>query len=119
MRKEIILVADKVLVELTDEEQRTEAGLYLPQNVKEREKIQIGKIVKTGPGYPVVDPSILDQEPWVKTSRSKYFPLQAKEGDYSIFLKDQGVEVEIEKKHYVVVPHSAILVLIRGIDENF
>jgi len=115
MKKEIILVADKVLVELTDEEQRTEAGLYLPQNVKEKEKIQIGKIIKTGPGYPVVDPSILDQEPWLKTSRDKYFPLQAKEGDYCIFLKDQGVEVEIEKKHYIVVSHSAILVLIREI----
>jgi co-chaperonin GroES (HSP10) len=112
MSKEIILVGDKVLIEPTEED-RTEAGLYLPQNVREKEKVGTGRIIKTGPGYPVADPSLLDQEPWMRTSKNKYFPLQAKESDFCIFLKDQAVEIEFEKKKYVVVPHSAILVLIR------
>ncbi|MDD5194174.1 MAG: co-chaperone GroES family protein [Candidatus Omnitrophica bacterium] len=114
IKKDLILVGDKVLIEPDEGEGRTDAGLYLPQNVKEKEKIQTGKIVKTGPGYPVPDPTALEQEPWAKAAIDKYFPLQAQEEDYCIFLRDQGVEIEFEKKHYIVIPHSAILVLIRG-----
>ena len=114
MRKDLIIVGDRVLIEPDRGEGRTDAGLYLPQNVREKEKVQTGKVIKNGPGYPVPDPSALDQEPWVNSPKSKYFPLQAKEGDYCIFLRDQGVEIEFESKKYIVVPHSAILILIRN-----
>ncbi len=113
MNKVIVMVGDKVLIEPTEPDGKTSTGLYLPQGVKEKEKAHMGRIVKTGPGYPVPDPAMLDQEPWVKRPSGKYFPLQAKEGDYCIFLRDQGVEIEYDGKRYVVVPHSAILVLIR------
>lgn len=113
MAKELILVADKVLIEPDDGEGKTDAGLYLPQNVREKERVQAGRIVKIGPGYPVPDPSSLDNEPWVKTSKDKYFPLQANVGDYCIFLRDQGIEITFEKKRYIVASQSAILVLIR------
>ncbi|MCM8773725.1 MAG: co-chaperone GroES family protein [Candidatus Omnitrophica bacterium] len=116
--KEIILVGDRILVEPTEDEERTDTGLYLPQGVKEKEKVNMGRVIKTGPGYPVPDPTILDQEPWLKASKDKYFPLQAKEGDYCIFLRDQGVDIEYEKKRYVVIPQSAILLLIRDIGED-
>ncbi|MEK7864491.1 MAG: co-chaperone GroES, partial [Nitrospirota bacterium] len=43
----------------------------------------------------------------------KYIPLQAAEGDYAIFLKDAAVEIEFEDKKYLIVPHSAILTLVR------
>ena len=119
MKKELILVGDKVLIEPDSGEERTDAGLYLPQGVKEKEKINTGRVVKTGPGYPVPDPTLLSEEPWLKASKDKYFPLQAKEGDYCIFLRDQGIEIEFEKKRYIVVPHSAILVLMRdNIEES-
>ncbi len=111
--KELILVGDKVLIEPSTGDDKTDSGLYLPQGVKEKEKVQVGKIMKIGPGYPVADPSSLEQEPWVKDTKSKYFPLQAEEGDYCIFLRQQGVEVKYEKRDYIVVPHSSILVLIR------
>lgn len=114
MDKELILVGDKLLVEPDASEGRTDAGLYLPQNVKEKEKIQAGKIIKVGPGYPVFDPSLLNPEPWARTTQqNKYFPLQAREGDYCIFLREQGVEIEFEHKHYIVISHSAILALVR------
>jgi co-chaperonin GroES (HSP10) len=114
MSKELILVADKVLIEPDEGEGKTDAGLYLPQNVREKEKVQAGRIVKVGPGYPVPDPSNLDNEPWAKTSKDKYFPLQAQVGDYCIFLRDQGIEITFEKKHYIVASQSAVLVLIRN-----
>lgn len=114
MDKELILVGDKVLIEPNDEQDKTNTGLYLPQGVKEKEQVQAGRIVKSGPGYPVPDPGSLDQEPWAKKSGDKYFPLQAKEGDYCLFLRNQGVEIEFEDKKYIVAPHSSILVLVRG-----
>ncbi|MCX7661353.1 MAG: co-chaperone GroES, partial [Candidatus Omnitrophica bacterium] len=59
-------------------------------------------------------PSTLEIEPWqAPRIERKYFPLQAKEGDYCIFLRKQAVEIEYEGKKYVVVPHHAILVLLR------
>jgi len=114
MEKELILVGDKVLIEPDTDKGRTDSGLYLPQGVKEKDKVCMGRIVKIGPGYPVPDPSVLDQEPWAQTKSDKYFPLQAQEGDTCIFLKEQGVEITFEKKKYIVAPHSALLVLIRN-----
>lgn len=115
MDKELIIVGDRVLIEPDTGEDKTETGLYLPQGVKEKEKIQSGTIVKIGPGYPVADPQSLEIEPWQTTkSENKYFPLQAKEGDYCIFLRNAGIEIEFQQKKYIVLPHSAILVLFRN-----
>ncbi len=111
--KELILVGDKVLIEPATGQDKTDAGLYLPQGVKEKEKVQSGRIIKIGPGYPLADPGSLDQEPWLKPSQKKYFSLQADEGDYCIFLRAQGIEIKYEGKNYIVAPHSAILLLIR------
>jgi len=114
IKREIVLVGDKVLIEPDEREDKTDTGLYLPQGVKERERVNMGKIVKIGPGYPVADPAAFDQEPWKnKSAQDRYVPLQAQEGDYCMFLRDQGVEIEYEHKKYIVAPHSAILVLLR------
>ena len=115
MKNEIILVGDKVLVESTMGDDRTDTGLYLPQGVRERDRVSTGTIVKVGPGYPVPDPSSMDQEPWAKSPADKYFPLQGKIGDACIFLKDQGIEITFEGRKYTVMPHSAILALIRPV----
>ena len=114
VKNKIIVVGDKVLIEPSLDQGRTDTGLYLPQGIREKDKVNTGTIVKVGPGYPVPDPSSFDQEPWAKNSGDKYFPLQAQEGDTCIFLKDQGVEITFERKKYIVFPHSGILVLMRG-----
>jgi len=113
--KELILVGDRVLIEPDEGEAKTDSGLYLPEGVKEKDKIQAGTVVKVGPGYPVPDPASIEEEPWAKTkSDKKYFPLEAKEGDYCIFLRNSAIEIEFEKKKYVVVPHAAILIIVRN-----
>ena len=115
MDKELIVVGDRVLILPDDGEDRTDTGLYLPQGVKEKEKVQAGRVIKIGPGYPIPDPASLEVEPWeTPESEKHYFPLQAKEGDYCIFLRSSGVEIEYGGKKYIVVPHSAILVLLRN-----
>lgn len=120
--KTLIIVGDRVLVDLDERQNRTSTGLYLPPTVKEKEKVQGGYIVKTGPGYPVHDPNSVIEEPWSsRTSRElRFIPLQAAEGDYAIFLKDAAIEIEYDGKKFQIVPHSAILALMRTelVDES-
>ncbi|RJO63727.1 MAG: co-chaperone GroES [Candidatus Omnitrophota bacterium] len=117
MEKEIVLVGDRVLILPDAESNRTEHGLYLPEGVKEKDKVQIGKIIKVGPGYPIPDPTATELEPWQSpTVEKNYFPLQAKVGDTCIFLRNAGIEIEFETNKYIVVPHSAILVILRAHD---
>lgn len=115
MNEDLIVVGDRVLISPDEGEDRTDTGLYLPQGVKDKEEVQSGTVVKVGPGYPIPDSTALDAEPWqAHKLEKKYFPLQAKEGDYCIFLRKQGIEIAFEGKKYVVVPHSAILVLLKS-----
>jgi co-chaperonin GroES (HSP10) len=44
----------------------------------------------------------------------RYIPLQAKEGDEAVFLREQAIEVEYEGEKYLIVPQSAVLVLLRS-----
>lgn len=114
-KEELIMVGDRVLIEADSAVERTDTGLYLPQGVREKEKVQAGTIIKTGPGYPVADLQSLEAEPWqTEKHESKYLPLQAKVGDYCIFLRSSGIEIEFQSRKYIVVPHSAILVLVRN-----
>ena len=115
MTKEIIVVGDRVLIKPDNDQDKTSAGLYLPQGVASKEKVQSGIVVKTGPGIPVPDPNAIEEEPWKSKNKTdmKYIPLQAKEGDRAIFLRNSAVEIEFEGVKYLIVPHSAILVLIR------
>ncbi len=114
-RKKLIVVGDRVLVLPDKEREQTKHGLYLPPGVKEKEKVHGGYIVQVGPGYPVVNPNYMDEEPWSTEKKDpvKYIPLQAEEGDYALFLKEQAIEIEYEDKQYLILPQSAILMLIR------
>jgi co-chaperonin GroES (HSP10) len=112
-KKNLIIVGDRVLINPDDQADRTTSGLYLPPTVKEKEKIVSGYVVKTGPGYAI--PDMVSEESWGsgRQKELKYIPLQANEGDYAIFLKEGALEIEFEEKKYLIVPHSAILALVR------
>lgn len=93
-------------------EVRTQSGLVLPATVKEKEEIQSGYVVKTGPGYPI--PSQEIEESWKDdTNQTRYIGMQAEEGDLAIFLKEKAHEIEFEHEKYLIVPHGAVLLLIR------
>ena len=112
--KKLIVVGDRVLVTPEDPNQKTKSGLFLPPGIEEKEKIQGGYVVKIGPGYAIPNPNFED-EPWsAKRDPIKYIPLQAEEGDYAIFLRSQGIEIEFEDRRYIIIPHAAILVLVRN-----
>jgi chaperonin GroES len=114
LRKELIVVGDRVLIQLETGQDKTKAGLYLPDTVREKEKVATGRVAKVGPGYPVPNPNYTDDEPWSKPKDpARYIPLQAQQGDYALFLRDQAIEVEFDEKKYLVVPQTAILMLVR------
>jgi co-chaperonin GroES (HSP10) len=110
--KKLVVIGDRVLIRLSKPSERTDSGLYLPPGVHEKEKVQQGYIIKTGPGYAIPIP--VDDEPWKNDDdKVKYIPLQAKEGDIAIFLLSGATEVIYEGDKYFIVPQSAILMLER------
>ena len=110
--KKLVVIGDRVLIRPSKPNERTETGLYLPPGVQEKEKVQQGYIIKTGPGYAIPIP--VDDEPWKNEDEQvKYVPLQAKEGDIAIFLLSGATEVLYEGEKYFIVPQSAILMLER------
>ena len=113
-RKQIIVIGDRILLQLDEGQDKTKSGLYLPASVREKEKVAMGRVVRVGPGYPIPNPNYTEDEPWsAQKDPMRYIPLQAKEGDYAIFLREQGVEVEFEENKYLIVPQSAVLVIVR------
>lgn len=111
--KSFIVVGDRVLLKPKPGNETTKSGLYLPPTVKEKENIRSGYIIKVGPGYPVPNPTEID-EPWKARNNDKqYFPLQGKEGDLAVYLQSMSFEIEFKNEKYVIVPHNAILLLVR------
>jgi co-chaperonin GroES (HSP10) len=111
--KKLIVVGDRVLVKLKKPNEKTGSGLYLPPGVQEKERVQQGYIIKTGPGYPI-PMSTEDHEPWMSSEEKiNYIPLQAKEGDLAIFLLNGSHEVQYEGEKYYIVSQSSILMLER------
>jgi len=113
--KKLVVIGDRVLIRPSKPNERTDSGLYLPPGVQEKEKVQQGYIIKTGPGYAI--PMPIDDEPWKSEEEQvKYVPLQAREGDIAIFLLSGATEVIYEGDKYFIVPQGAILMLER--EEN-
>jgi co-chaperonin GroES (HSP10) len=110
--EKIIIVGDRVLIKPADKTDKTNSGLYLPPNVTEKEKVQSGYVIKTGPGFPIANPAD-ESEQWKQEKGAKYIPLQAKEGDYALFMKKDSVEIELDGEKMVIVPQHAILLLQR------
>jgi co-chaperonin GroES (HSP10) len=110
--KKLIVIGDRVLIRLSKPNEQTPSGLYLPPGVQEKEKVQQGYIIKTGPGYAI--PLPVEDEPWkTEEEQVKYIPLQAREGDLAIFLLSGATEVMYAGEKYFIVPQSAILMLER------
>tara|TARA_B100001996_G_C18565795_1_gene556458 strand:- start:17 stop:397 length:381 start_codon:yes stop_codon:yes gene_type:complete len=114
--QKINVVGDRVLVKPRKESGKTDSGLYLPPGVRQKEKIQYGYVVKSGPGYPIPLP-IDNDEPWKKEDEKiKYVPLQVKEGDLAVFLQVGAYEVLYQGEKYFIVSQSSILMIERDED---
>lgn len=110
---QVILVGDKILIKPKMPKEQTKSGLYLPPSVEQKQKVTSGYVVKVGPGYPI--PALTDtDEPWKNNEDEiKYLPLQPQVGDLAVYMQNSGFEILFNNEKYIIVPHSAILMLVR------
>ncbi len=112
-----LLIGDKVLIKPKSPQSQTKTGLYLPPTVQEKERILCGYVLKVGPGY-AIPAEHEDREVWERPEDTevRYIPLQAKVGDLAVYLQSSTFEISFNNEKYVIVPHSAILMLVREDD---
>jgi len=110
-----IIIGDRVLIKPKKINSKTSSGLFLPPGVEEKESIHQGYVLKVGPGYAI--PSLSEDDFWKeKNNQAKYIPLQASEGDLAVYLQSSSYEIHFNNEKYMIIPHSAILLLIRDED---
>ena len=86
-------LADRVLVQPIEQEEKTKSGIYLPDTAKE--KPQEGKVLAVGPG---------------KTSEEgKLIPMNLKVGDVIIYSKYGGTEIKVDNEELIILRESDIL----------
>ncbi len=112
MSGELVVIGDRILISPDTGKERTQGGLYLPQGVASKEKVQTGLVVKVGPGYVVPHTDV--SEPWKADKvEPKYIPLQIRVGDYAIFMRRESIEIEYDDKKFLIVPQSGVLAVVR------
>jgi len=88
-------LADRVILEPQEAEQKTKSGIVLPDSAQE--KPQMGKVIKVGPGKFSDD--------------GKAIPMTVKEGDIVIYAKYGGTEIKVAGKEYLIVKENDILAI--------
>jgi len=89
-------LADKVLVQRLEAENKTAGGIVLPDTAKE--KPQRGKIISVGQGKMLDDGTV--RKP------------QVKKGDSVLFTSYAGTDVKIADKEYLIMSESDIMAVI-------
>lgn len=97
MNAKIQPLSDHVLIEPIKEEEKTKAGILLPDTA-EKEKPEQGKIIAVGPGR--------------KVSSGKIVPMSVKAGQKVLFTKYGPNEIKIEGKEYLIAKEEDILAII-------
>ena len=85
---------DRVLLKMTEAEEKTKSGIILSSGSKE--KPQIAEVVEVGPGG-VVD--------------GKEVKMVVKKGDHVVINKYAGTEVKYEGEDYIIVRQNDILAI--------
>ncbi len=90
-------LSDHILIEPVKEEEKTKAGIFLPETAN-KEKSEEGKIIAVGPGK--------------KTDDGKIVMMSVKPGDKVLFTKYCPNEIKIDGKEYLIATESDILAII-------
>jgi chaperonin GroES len=88
-------LGDRVVVKVSDAEEKTKGGIIIPDTAKERP--QEGEVVAVGPGR------VLDN--------GQRVPLDVKAGDKVIFSKYGGTEIKVDDVEYLIVRESDLLAI--------
>lgn len=111
---QVVVVGDRVLCRIEDGDSVTDAGLILPASVADQQSVQAGRIIATGPGVAVSSSGFAVDDDWDKPrAEPRHVGMQARVGDLAVFLRKAAIEASIDGQKVVVVPHGAILLLLR------
>jgi chaperonin GroES len=86
-------LSDRILVKRIEEEEKTQAGIIIPDTAKE--KPQEGRVVAVGPGK--------------RLENGKQKALDVSVGDRVLFAKYSGSEVKIEGEEHVILREDDVL----------
>lgn len=86
-------LADRIVVEPTEQEEVTAGGIILPETAKE--KPQQGKIIAAGPGR--------------TDEKGKRVDMEVKVGDKVLYAKYSGTEIKLDGKKVLILRESDIL----------
>ncbi len=89
-------LGDRVFVKVSEAEEKTAGGIYLPDNAKE--KPQIGEVVTVGDG---------------KTNdKGERVPVEVKVGDKVLYSKYAGTDIKLGGDEYVLLSEKDILAVV-------
>jgi chaperonin GroES len=92
-------LADRVVVEPTEQEERTASGIILPETAKE--KPQEGSVIAAGPGR-------------FDDAGQKRVEMDVKVGDRVLYAKYSGTEVKLDGKKLLIMRESDLLAILEA-----
>lgn len=90
-------LADRVVIEPVSVEEKTKAGIILPETASQ-EKPEQGKVIAVGPGRLL--------------SNGQRKPLEVKKGDMVFFTKYGPNEIKVGNKEYLIAKEEDILAIL-------
>jgi chaperonin GroES len=90
-------LADYVLIEPIKEEEKTKAGILLPESA-EKEKPEKGKVIAVGPGR--------------RDEKGNLIPVSVKVGQTVLFKKYGPDEIKVDDKEYLICKEEDILAIV-------
>jgi len=87
-------LGDKIIVKRSEAQDKTEAGIYLPESAKDKPKQ--GTVVATGSGL-------------LNKDTGEYMPFSVKKGDKVIFSSYAGTEVKLDGEEVLIMTEDDIL----------
>ena len=88
----------RVIVEPTEQEEKTAGGIILPETAKE--KPQEGKVIAAGPGD--------------RNEDGDRIAMEVQVGDKVLYAKYSGTEIKLDGKKVLILRESDILAIIEG-----
>ena len=90
-------ITDHILIEPIKEEEKTKAGILLPETA-EKEKPEQGKVIAVGAGK--------------KDKTGNLVALEVKPGDKVLFTKYGPAEIKVDGKEYLIAKQEDILAIL-------
>jgi len=89
-------LADRVLIEPVEAETKTQGGIFIPDNAKEKPMQGIVKAVGAGR----------------RSDKGEIIAMELKVGDKVLYGKYSGTEITVEGKNYLIVKENDILAVL-------